>query len=127
MCIRRGRAFPPIAGYEEPVLRLILEVAPKVDERGAHNIATLIEKAIPRLAFSSPGFARDLIGQFTGEQRKRIVEAFVSQARHLGSGVFTGDPDDYMAQRKYNLQIRWLLFRTNLVLRGSRDERLPDF
>jgi hypothetical protein len=89
-----------VAGYEEPALRLILEVAPKVDERGARNIATLIEKAIPRLAFSSTGFAGELMGQFTGEQRKRIVEAFVSQARHLGSGVFTGDPDDYMAQRQ---------------------------
>jgi hypothetical protein len=92
--------FWSVAGYEEPVLRLILEVAPKVDERGARNIATLIERAIPRLAFSSPGFARDLIGQFSGEQRKRIVDAFASQARHLGSGVFTGDPDDYMAQRQ---------------------------
>ena len=30
------------------MLRLILEVAPKVDERGAHNIATLIEKANQR-------------------------------------------------------------------------------
>jgi hypothetical protein len=92
--------FWSVAGYEEPVLRLVLEVAPKVDERGARNIATLIERAIPRLAFSSPGFARDLIGQFSGEQRKRMVEAFASQARHLGSGVFTGDPDDYMAQRQ---------------------------
>jgi hypothetical protein len=92
--------FWNVAGYEEPALRLILEVAPTVDERGVRNIATLIEKAIPRLAFSSPGFARDLIRHFTGEQRERIVEAFASQARHFGSGVFAGDPDDYMAQRQ---------------------------
>lgn len=90
--------FWNVAGYEEPALRLILEVAPTVDERGARNIATLIEKAIPRLALSSPGFARDLIRHFTGEERESIVEAFASQARHFGSGVFARDPDDYMAQ-----------------------------
>ena len=92
--------FWSVAGYEEPALRLILEVAPTVDERGVGNIATLIEKATPRLAFSSPGFAGDLIRHFTGGQRERIVEAFASQARHFGSGAFAGDPDDYMAQRQ---------------------------
>lgn len=92
--------FWHVAGYEEPALRLILEVAANADERGVRNIATLIDKAIPRLAFSSPGFARDLIRHFTGEQRKQIVEAFASQARHFGGGVFAGDPADYMAQRQ---------------------------
>jgi hypothetical protein len=72
--------FWNVAGYEEPALQLILAIAPNVDGRGARNIATLIEKAIPRLAFSSPGFARDLIGHFTGEQRERIVEAFASRS-----------------------------------------------
>ena len=47
-----------------------------------------------------PGFARDLIGNLVVNKEKRIVEAFVSQAQHLGSGVFAGDPDDYMAQRQ---------------------------
>ncbi len=92
--------FWEVAGYEEGALHLILEIAPKADERGARNIAVLIEKAIPRLAFSSPSFAKDLIRYFAGEQRERIVEAFVSQARHLGGGVFVGDPDEYMAQRQ---------------------------
>jgi hypothetical protein len=92
--------FWNVAGYEEPSLRLILEVAPTVDERGVRNIATLIETAIPHLAFSNHGFASDLIRLFTREQRERIVEAFASQARHFGSGVFMGDPDDYMAQRQ---------------------------
>jgi hypothetical protein len=92
--------FWSIAGYEEPALRLSLGVAPKVDERGARNISMLIGKAIPRLAFTSPSFAKDFIGQFTGEQRKRIVEAFASQARHPDSGVFAGDLDENMAQRQ---------------------------
>jgi|HubBroStandDraft_3_1064219.scaffolds.fasta_scaffold33802_1 hypothetical protein len=53
--------FWNIAGYEEASLGLILEVAPGIDERGVRNVATLIEQAIPRLAFSSPVFARDLL------------------------------------------------------------------
>jgi len=92
--------FWNVAGYEEPALQLILAIAPNVDERGARNIATLIEKAIPRLAFSNPGFARDLLRHFTGEQKERIVEAFASQAGHLGSGAFAGDPAVHMAERQ---------------------------
>lgn len=92
--------FWNIAGYEEPSLRLIVGVAPGSGERGVQNIAMLIERAIPGLAFSSPGFARDLLRNFAGSQRERIVEAFASQARHFGGGVFTGDPDHYMAQRQ---------------------------
>ena len=92
--------FWEVAGYEEPALQLIFAIAPNLDERGVRNIATLIEKAIPRLVFSNLAFARDLITHFTGEQRERIVEAFASQARHLGSGVFHGDPTEFMAQRQ---------------------------
>jgi hypothetical protein len=92
--------FWEVAGYDEATLQLILAVAKNVDERGVRNIAKLIEKAIPRLAFTSPGFAGDLIQLFTGEQRERIVKAFASPARHLGTGVFHGYPDDYMAQRQ---------------------------
>jgi Domain of unknown function (DUF4062) len=92
--------FWEVAGYDEAALQLILAVAQNVHERGVHNIAKLIEKAIPRLAFTSPGFARDLIQLFTGERRERIVGAFASQAGHFGTGVFHGHPDDYMAQRQ---------------------------
>lgn len=92
--------FWNIAGYEEASLGLVLEVSPNIDERGVRNIATLIEQAIPRLAFGSPVFARDLLRHFAGSQRERIVGAFASQARHFGSGVFSGDPDEYMAQRQ---------------------------
>jgi len=95
-----GDLFWNVAGHEEQALRLILEVAPTVDERGVRNIAKLIEKAIPGLAFASPAFAKELILYFTGERRERIVQAFASQARHLGGGVFRGDPDEYMAQRQ---------------------------
>lgn len=92
--------FWGVAGFEEPALRLILEIAPNVDERGVRNIATLIGKAIPRLAFSNLGFARDLLRHFTGEQRERIVGAFASQARDFGSGAFAGDPAVHMAERQ---------------------------
>jgi len=92
--------FWNVAGYEEPALRLILEAARTLDERGVRNIAMLIMKAIPHLAFCSPDFARDLLGYFAGEQRSLIVEAFASQARHIGGSVFTGDHDAYMAQRQ---------------------------
>jgi hypothetical protein len=93
--------FWNVAGFAETTLRLILEVAPNADERGVNNIATLIENAIPRLAFDSPAFAKDLIGLFTGEQRKRIIQAFSYQARHFGDGgVFQGNPETYMAQRQ---------------------------
>jgi len=43
--------FWEVAGYEEGALQLVLASAPKLDERGVRNIAVLIEKAIPRLAF----------------------------------------------------------------------------
>ena len=59
--------FWEAAGYEEQSLRLILDIAPKADERGVRNIATLIGNAIPRLAFSNPIFAKRLIGHFAGE------------------------------------------------------------
>jgi hypothetical protein len=91
--------FWGIAGFEEPALQLILAIAHNVDERGVRNIAILIEKAIPRLAFSNTGFVRDLLGHFTGKQRELIVEAFAYQARRFGSGGFLGDPTDYMAAR----------------------------
>jgi hypothetical protein len=57
-----------VAGYDEPSLRLILEVAPNSDERGVQNIATLLGKAIPRLAFTNTSFARDLLAHFSGEE-----------------------------------------------------------
>jgi hypothetical protein len=92
--------FWEVAGYDESALQLILAIAPNLDERGARNIAALIEKAIPRLAFSNLGFARDLLQHFTGEQKERIVEAFASQAGHFGSGAFAGDPAVHMAERR---------------------------
>jgi Domain of unknown function (DUF4062) len=92
--------FWEVAGYDEAALQLILAVAQNVDERGVHNITKLIERAVPRLAFTSHRFAGDLIQLFTGERRERIVGAFASQARHLGTGVFHGHPDDYMAERQ---------------------------
>ena len=61
--------FWAVAGYEESSLRLVLGAAPRAGERGVQNIATLIEKAILRLAFTNSGFARDLLAHFDGRPR----------------------------------------------------------
>ena len=92
--------FWDVAGYDDVSLRLILEVAPKLDDRGVQNIAMLIGKAIPRLAFTNTSFARELLAHFTGKNRERLVEAFAYQARRYGGGVFAGNPEDLMAQQQ---------------------------
>jgi hypothetical protein len=92
--------FWDVAGYDEPSLRLILEIAPHVKDGGVQNIAALIGKAVPRLAFTNTAFARDLLRHFTGEQRERLVQAFAHQARRFGSGVSAGNPEDLMAQQQ---------------------------
>ena len=89
-----------MAGYDESSLRLILEIAPNVEERGVENIAILLGKAIPRLAFTNTTFARDLLAHFTGKGRERLVEAFAYQARRYGGAVFAGHPEDLMAQQQ---------------------------
>jgi hypothetical protein len=90
--------FWEVAGYEEPALRIIVEIAPKANERGVSNLATLIRKAIPQLALTNIGFAKDLLAQFTGKQRKLIVEAFADQAQRYG-GAFTGNLADHIAEQ----------------------------
>jgi hypothetical protein len=92
--------FWDVAGYDDMSLRLILEVAPKLDDRGVQNIAMLIGKAIPRLAFTNTSFARELLAHFTGKNRERLVEAFAYQARRYGGGVFAGNPEDLMSQQQ---------------------------
>jgi hypothetical protein len=92
--------FWDVAGYEEPALALIVEIAVKAGEQGVSNLATLIGKAIPRLASSNPGFARDLLAKFTGKQREELVEAFAYQARSFSGGAFAGDPTDYLERRE---------------------------
>jgi hypothetical protein len=91
--------FWDLAGYDEPALQLIVNSAPGADELGVRNLATLIEKAVPRLAFTHPGFARSLLQQFTGAHRELLVDAFAHQARHFGGGVFAGDIEAHMAQQ----------------------------
>jgi hypothetical protein len=102
-----AQLFWGVAGYEQPALDLILEIASGVDDRGVRNIVTLLENAIPRLAFTYPGFARNLLWHFTGEQRQRIVEALADQARRLSGGVYAGNPADRMAaeQRKFAQEV----------------------
>jgi hypothetical protein len=92
--------FWDVAGYDDMSLRLILEVAPKLDDRGVQNIAMLIGKAIPRLAFTNTSFARELLAHFADKNRERLVEAFAYQARRYGGGVFAGNPEDLMSQQQ---------------------------
>lgn len=91
--------FWDVAGYDESALRLVVEAAHNVDEQAVRNIAMLIDKAVPKLAFTNTAFARDLIGRFVGNQKTQIVEAFAHQARHLAQGVFGGDPATYLAEQ----------------------------
>lgn len=93
--------FWDVAGYDDVSLRLILEVAPKVEDPGVQNIATLLDKAIPRLAFTNTTFAGELLAHFTGKNRERLVEALAYQARRYGGrGVFAGSSEDLMAQQQ---------------------------
>jgi hypothetical protein len=93
--------FWDVAGFDEAALTLIFETAgAKGDDREVSNISTLIEKAIPKLAFSNPGFARNLLGKFTGKHRQQLVEAFAYQAGRFPSGAFAGNPDNYIAERE---------------------------
>jgi len=91
--------FWDLAGYDEASLHLIVNSAPGANDLGVQNIATLIDKAIPRLAFTHTGFVRNLLQHFTGADRGQLVEAFAHQARHFGGGVFAGSVETHMAQR----------------------------
>ena len=92
--------FWDLAGYDEPALQLIVNSARGANELGVRNLATLIEKAVPRLAFTNTGFVRDLLSQFTGPARELLVKAFAHQARRFSGGVFAGNIETYMAQRE---------------------------
>lgn len=92
--------FWDLAGYDEASLQLIVNSAPGANDLGVKNIATLIDKAIPRLAFLHTGFVRNLLWQFTGTHREQLVEAFAHQAGHFGGGVFAGSVEAHMAQRE---------------------------
>lgn len=69
---------------------------------GVRNVCDLIDKAIPSLAFTNPSFAKRLISNFAGEQRKQVVEALAYQAHRFGrgGGVFAGSPEEHLAQRQ---------------------------
>ena len=96
--------FWNLAGYDEAALQLIVDSTQGVDELGVQNIVTLIDKAIPRLAFTHTDFVRNLLRQFTGTHRERLIAAFAHQARHFAGGVFAGgDVEAHMAQRERQL------------------------
>jgi hypothetical protein len=88
-----------VAGFDESSLNLILQAASAATEKGVNNIAVLIGKSIPRLAFSNTRFARELLQNFSGEQREILVQALAQQARRYGHhGVYSGKVEDLMAQ-----------------------------
>jgi hypothetical protein len=95
--------FWVIAGYDEPVLQLIVNSAPVADELGLRNLETLIREAVPRLAFTNPGFVRSLLSRFTGPNRERLVHALAHQAGYFTGGAFTGDIEAHMASRRKQL------------------------
>jgi hypothetical protein len=95
--------FWTLAGYDEPALQLIVNSATGADDLGVQNIARLLDKAVPRLAFTHTSFVRNLLSQFTGPARERLVEALAYQAGHLAGGVFAGNVETLMAQRERQL------------------------
>ena len=90
--------FWAVAGYEHGALNLIQESCHGLNDQGVQNLATLIGKAIPRLAFFNREFVKNLLQQFSGDQRQRLVYAFAHQSRRHGGGVFAGSPEQYMAE-----------------------------
>lgn len=93
--------FWDVAGFDDNALNLILEVAPSVGTQGVPNLCVLIDRAIPRLAFSNTTFVKALLRQFAGEDRKRLVDALAYQAHRLsGGGVYAGSPEDFMATKQ---------------------------
>src|SRR5439155_22029041 len=91
-----------------------------VEERVVQKIATLLGMAIPRLAFTNTGFARDLLAHFAGKSRERLVEAFAYQARRYGGGVFAGSPEDLMEQQRKQFAVKMAAFPTKPGLRISQ-------
>jgi len=92
--------FWDLAGFDEAAFQLIVNSAPGADELGVRNFATMIDKAIPRLAFTHTGFVKDFLRQFTGAHRESLVEVFARQAGHLADGLFVGSIESRMAQRQ---------------------------
>ena len=102
--------FWDAAGYDDNALDLVLESAPGLDDQGVRNLGILIDKAIPKIAFSNPAFAKSLLRQFVGEQRKKLVDALAYQAHRFGGGGFAGSPEDYMARRHQQFRDNFAAF-----------------
>jgi hypothetical protein len=90
--------FWAVAGYECAALNLIQESCRGLNDQGVHNLATLIGKAIPRLVFFNREFVKNLLQQFSGDRRRRLVDAFAHQSRRHGGGVFARSPEQYMVE-----------------------------
>jgi len=88
-----------VAGYDEAALELVVNSAHGAGDNAVHNIGALIQKAIPKLAFTSTEFAKGLLKQFTGTARETLVEALAHQARRFGGGVYAGGAEEHMAQQ----------------------------
>jgi hypothetical protein len=92
--------FWDVAGYDDNALNLILENATGTNDRGLRNICVLIDKSIVRLAFTKPAFTKELIRNFVGESRQRIVDTLAYQAYRIGGGVSAGSPEQRIAQNQ---------------------------
>jgi hypothetical protein len=85
--------FWTVGGYDHQTLDLIVRAASNCDSDAIENVAKLIEKAIPHLAFTHTDFAKALIGAVSGASRQQIIEALAHQARHHPGGGFSGPLD----------------------------------
>jgi hypothetical protein len=89
--------FWVVGGYTEGVFNIIVGAASRAHSERVTRIATLINKAAPRLAFTYTEFAKRLIDAVVGQDKTKIIEALASQAGHLPSGPFAGEPSDFLS------------------------------
>lgn len=90
--------FWDIAGHEDLAFDLILHEVRGMQEDALRSLTILLDKAIPRLAFTKLPFVKELLRMFHGPARERIVEAIAYQSHRHGGGVFVGDPMEMMAR-----------------------------
>jgi hypothetical protein len=92
--------FWEVAGADDGVYDLILHQAHGITDETLPKLTTLLDKAIPRLAFVKLQFVRELLRMFHGPARERIVEAIAYQSHRFGGGVYAGSAEDFMEQRQ---------------------------
>jgi hypothetical protein len=94
------KLFWATGSLDDVTLGLLGESASKADDSQMPNICLLIQRGPGQLAFSRPDFARTILGQLSGSNKQRVLEAFVNNIFSLGSGPFAGSPEEMFENRR---------------------------